>query len=331
MDSQLLRGRLIAVLLAALAAPALAQFPPRTGLGPRDYFPLALGNRWVYAQRGFAGGGQRTVEVTLADQFQGVTYFELTGFASAQVWVRRNAAGELVQWDPAGDKLWYAFAAPERFSWRPELPEPCTARAELVSRSEEVQAPAGRFAPVLVIRYDNGGCADAGLLEEVFAPGVGLIRRTEQTIGGPRIYELAFAQIDGQRITGPELSFGLAIDRPVYVANLMPPVLNARFTARNSTDQPVTLQFNSGQQYDLAIRDEAGRQVFLWSDGKFFTLALSRIELGPGETTFLVDVRLADRAGAPLPPGRYTVEAWLTTSGGKLYSATVPFEIRHVF
>lgn len=320
---------------------ASAQLPPRARTFPPPPLPLAVGNQWVYVERGRAAGEPRTVEVVTASQVGAGVYFQLSGFAGGAAWVRYTATGDLVQWDPAEnrEKLWYAFSAPESVSWRPQLPVPCLDRASIRTRSVEVRVPAGVFSPSLTVEYQPGSCADAGFLEEAFAPGVGLLRRSEQTIAGPRTLELVFARVDGTAISGPELSFGLAMDRPVYVADLTPPVdparavpvLAARLTIRNTSALPLALQFHSGQQYDLAIRDSAGRQVFLWSEGKFFTQALTRLDLSPGEKTFLIEVPLADRSGRTFPEGRYTVEGWLTTSGGKLYSATVSFEIQHVF
>jgi hypothetical protein len=98
----------------------------------------------------------------------------------------------------------------------------------------------------------------------------------------------------------------------------------------NTGEQPLTITIPSGQEFDLVIRNEAGEEVFRWSDGKFFTQALQTIPFSPGERVYTVDVPLSDGA-QPLPPGRYTVEAWISTVAPKLYQATTAFEIRHVF
>ena len=109
------------------------------------------------------------------------------------------------------------------------------------------------------------------------------------------------------------------------------PILTARLVIRNTSALPLSLLFNSGQQYDLAIRNEAGQQVFLWSLGKLFTQGQTRLDLSPGEKAFVIATPLGDRSGKAFPEGRYTVEGWLTPSAGKLYSATVPFEIKYTF
>ena len=75
--------------------------------------------------------------------------------------------------------------------------------------------------------------------------------------------------------------------------------------------------------YDLAIRDSTGRQVYLWSLGKVFIQIITQLELSPGEKTWVVEVPLQTFA-----PGQYVLEGWLTPTVGKVYSATLPFEIR---
>jgi len=336
MDSKLLR-----LLIPALLAGSIpAQTPPRGRFSIHPYFPLAVGNQWIYVQRGLGGGEPLHVQIISANQFNGLTYHHVIGYAERPAWVRHNSSGELVQYDSSGrERLWYPFAAPDGSSFRTEVPSPCLQQAVLRTRNAEVRVPAGSFSPHVAVEFQPGPCADAGYSEEIFASGVGMVRRTAITIAGPRTFELIWARVGGALIGGPELSFQLAIDRPVYVANLMPPVdpvrsvpvLTARFTARNTSSQPVTLQFRSGQRYDLVIRDSTGRQVFQWSEGRAFTMALGNIELKEGDQTFVEAVRLADRSGRPLPEGRYTLEAWLATTQGKLFSATVPFEIQHAF
>ena len=322
-----------------LAAAALAQAPPRIRFSTHPYFPLAVGNEWVYVQRGRVAGDPVTFQITATNQFNGISYYQITGYAEQPAWIRYNVAGELVQYDPSGgaEKLWYPFAAPDGFSFRSGVPAPCLQNAILRTRNAEIRVPAGTFSPVLAVEYQPGPCADAGYSEEVFVAGIGLVRRTAITIAGPRSFELTWARVNGTVISGSELSFGVALDKPVYFADFMPPVdparsipvLTARLTVRNTGPQPVILQFNSGQRYDLVIRDAKGDQIYQWSQGKFFTQALGRLEL-KGEQLYLVEIPLADRGGRTYSEGRYTLEGWLATSDGKAYTATVPFEIQYV-
>jgi hypothetical protein len=181
---------------------------------------------------------------------------------------------------------------------------------------------------------------DAGLTEEIFHRWTGLVRRTETTIGGPRTYNLVYVRTAGVTVVSqPELHFSLTLDEAVYIANLMPPIdplssvprLTARLTLRNTTDKPLTLDFASGQRYDMEIKDEKGAVVYRWSDGMAFTMALGQETIGPGEKNYVIVVRLAGKDGRPLAEGRYTAEAWITTSGPRSFRASMGFEVRNVY
>ena len=319
---------------------AFVQFPPaRSRFAARPYLPLEVGNQWIYTPRGQAAGDPLVVEVAASTVYNGNTYFQMIGFAGEPAWVRYNSSGDLVQYAPGGpERLWYSFSALDGASWGSQLPLPCVAQATIRTHAAEVTVPAGAFSGSLTIDYPPGNCADAGLSDETFAPGVGLLRRTSITIVGPRTLELLYARVGGASLAGPELSFGVSIDRTVYLSNLQPPVdpskaipvLTVRFTLRNTSTAPVNLDFNTGQQYDVVIRDSGGREVYRWALGILFAQVISRLTVGPGEKNFVLAVPLGDRAGQPFPAGRYTLEAWLTPTVGKVYTATVGFEINQV-
>jgi hypothetical protein len=60
---------------------------------------------------------------------------------------------------------------------------------------------------------------------------------------------------------------------------------SVRFTLQvtNASQQPVTLQFNSGQTYDFTVSD-GGAVVWRWSEDHMFTQALRGEALAPGQT-----------------------------------------------
>jgi len=315
-----------------------------------DFFPLEVGNSWTYAIRGFAAQGSVTVRVAKAVEANGTRYYELHGYTGEPVLVRRSDEGKVLEllrdndtervFDRAGiaESLWYDFNAPVGASWETGLALECVGIAGVAQPPQEIQVPGGSFNNLIAVAYNGSNCADAGVQEEIFASGIGLVRRTSLTIGGPRSIELLTASVGGRQVNAKGLAISLMIDQPVYFANLQPPVdpvlsvpvLHAQFRVENTGEQPLTITVPSGQEFDLVIRNEAGEEVFRWSDGKFFTQALQTIPLSPGERVYTVDVPLG-KGGQPLPPGRYTVEAWITTVPPKLYQATLAFEIRHVF
>ena len=176
--------------------------------------------------------------------------------------------------------------------------------------------------------------------DRYFLPYVGLVRRTMTTIAGPVSYDLIYARMGGVTyVAEREVSFQLSLDRAVYYADFMPPVdprrsvpqMTARLTLRNTHPEPLPLTFPSGQSYDLVLKTEDGKEVYRWSEGKAFTQALRRETLALGERNYVIVVPLADKAGKTLPEGRYLAEAWLTTMGPRLYSATLGFELRYVY
>lgn len=109
-----------------------------------------------------------------------------------------------------------------------------------------------------------------------------------------------------------------------------PPQLLARFTLRNTTSDPIRLEFPTSQRYDLEIRNEAGEVVYRWSDGKAFLDVVNSEDFGPGERNYTVLVPLSGKDGSPMQPGRYTVEAWLSTGRLRTFVASVAFEMRWV-
>jgi len=341
MNSRSLIWSFAALALLGAAGLSRAQLPPRSRAlqlsQPANYFPLAVGNSWTYAMEGRAASGNVTARVTESVETAGQQYFRLEGFTPRPALVRLASQGRLLEFRPdSGTKhLWYEFAAAEGATWRSELPHPCLGAATLASRGSSVEVPAGRFDDAVVIRYGTTFCADAGIQEEVFAPGIGLLRRTETTIAGPRSMVLTEARVGSRVIRFSALSFRLSIDQPVYFPNLMPPVtperavplMRARMTIRNDTNFPLRLDFPSGQRFDLLIRDSRGQDIYRWSATRLFTQEMGMLELSPGEKIFSAEIPLGQPADQPLPRGRYVVEAWLTTGDPSAYRASVGFEV----
>jgi hypothetical protein len=323
----------ISLLWLSLAAAAFAGADP-------DYYPLQVGNTWVYRISG-ATQTVETLEVERWDWIDNQIYYLLRSSAGSESWVRMADNGTLWVWD-ANEKTGKILAA---FNGKPGDPystamNPCNKTAMVASRNEKHVGPIGEFDWALSIRYAAPVCADAGLEREFYLPWIGMIYRLETTIAGPRRWDLIYARLGGITvISEKDVAFGLSLDSAVYTANLMPPVsspppvplMTARIHFRVVQDQPLTLTFGSGQTYDLVIRDEKGQVVYRWSDGRAFTMAVRQESFGPGEKTYPFVVRLADKEGQPLPQGNYTAEAWLTTMGNKAYSASAGFAIRHLY
>jgi hypothetical protein len=69
----------------------------------------------------------------------------------------------------------------------------------------------------------------------------------------------------------------------------------------------VTLTFPSGQNGEVVLLEQSGREAYRWSGGRFFTQAVRPVSLEPGATeTFTLE---EERLG--VEPGRYRLVATL--------------------
>lgn len=86
------------------------------------------------------------------------------------------------------------------------------------------------------------------------------------------------------------------------------------FRVTNTSDKPVRYQFPSGQRFDAFVKNEAGAEIWKWSEGRMFAQSLRAVSLPPGKSLVYTAVwNGRDRAGRPAPSGKYTVSANLTT------------------
>ncbi len=295
----------------ALAGAALAQHP--------NYFPLEVGNQWIYAPGGRAAGAAQTVETTRAVEAGGKWYAEYRGLEGTQM-LRMDESGALYAWDPQSRTEARIGSFLDDSAVFEPRPNPCGQTGRIASRNAKYSGPLGESTQALEIRYSPGSCRDAGLESELYLPYIGLVRRTTTTIAGPRVYDLIYARIGGVTVvSAPEVSFSLSLKN-----NRLGPTdtLIAQLTLRNTQPEPLKLSFSSGQMFDLAIKNEKGERVYAWSADKAFIMVFIDLEVA-GEKNFIVE--------APLPrlsPGRYTVEAWLTNTGTRDFTASAPMEVR---
>jgi hypothetical protein len=324
-----MRGRRISIVSFALAWLMPAAHP--------DYFPLHVGNQWVYRAGGTRTDGILTLEITRTGQFAGRTYWLLHGLPQGDFWLRMDEEGNLWAYSPERnqEELWYAFQKPEGEEYRTAVPGSLS-RAVVASRQSAYKGPIGEVNNALEIRYP--GVFQAGMERELFLPYIGMVHR-KQNVGGPATvtYDLIYSRTGGVTVlSAPELGFSLTLDRAIYYANLMPPIdperavptMTARLTLRNTTGTPVELVWPSGQRYDFQIRNEKGEVLWRWSEGRAFIL-LFGVEPFTGERNYTEVIRLGDASGKPFPQGKYLMEGWLATQP-RAYFASTPFEIRHV-
>ncbi len=334
--------------IAQINATAIRQTRPESSLRIRnlsDFFPLEVGNEWVYSD----GADAYIVRVlSRATESNRISYFEIEGyFPDDQVRVRKirqGPLGQILEYNPAGeDFLWYRFGLlPGAWIFETGEEIPCVTGSRVVigSSSEKVDISAAIYEPALRLDFAPP-CADAGIGSEHYVRGIGLVQRVWTTFAGPRTVQLVSARVGSREILAAPYGVLVSMDRPVYYNNLMPPVVNPWPTARvllmirNRTEMPVEFRFRTGQRFDFIVRDAFGNEVLRWSDGRMFPQVLGREILLNETRTFPARVLLKGRDGRPLPAGSYTLAGYLTTedweSGHTGMLGVVPFEIRNIY
>jgi hypothetical protein len=181
----------LAALVVALAAAAIG-----SAAAPAKLFPLADGNFWTLRERGSGVPSTTTV------QERGGAFL-LRGFPGAGTLRVRVAGLGVEAWDP-GDHRWepflrlgaragtrYVVDLSNKLFWR-------AIEVRIASRRAVVRGYRGRVlrgCTLLTFSYRQP-IADAGLEELAFAPGIGLVKASEQSIEGPRVSTLASFRVE---------------------------------------------------------------------------------------------------------------------------------------
>jgi hypothetical protein len=272
-----------------------------------DYFPLVPGSTWVY--RSSNGLSPLTIRVGDPVSRDGRPYFVLDGYSSSRLYVNSN----FNQWDEAAGREapFLSFDGRDFLSPQSE----CKQLGNASLRDEEYRGPLGFSRMARVIRYGSGICADAGLTREVFVPHLGLVQRAETSLIGERTTDLIYAQIGGfTYVQEPGVSFAIN-------ATVADKILSTRLVLQNRTSQDLTLDFSSGQLYDLQIRDSRGEVIYTWSATRLFPQATQRRVIR-GEEVWHESLPIET-----LRPGNYSVEGRLVNSDGKRFSASASFTL----
>lgn len=148
----------------------------------KDFFPLAKGAVREYAVENAAGAGRMTIEVLEVSTADGVTTARC----------RRTEAGEASEFTVVKD------ARGVRAGDVPEFELPLEIGTEWIlpprrywieALDAAVETPAGKFQDCLRVAYLIAE-GDGGSGERHYAPGVGLVKVSENDEGEPFTYEL---------------------------------------------------------------------------------------------------------------------------------------------
>ncbi len=314
-----------AAFAAALAAGAAAAPAQASHNNATRWFPLEAGNEWR-----FESASGETHAITCDYEYGPYRY--MSGLAPfREVWLAYSGAWptNLYIWNPDSYtwSRWARFGAYySPWTWRLDDGGCGLFFARWVGSGLAVSTPAGDFRNCRKVSFalqpaPNVRCAGGHLQSVTFAPGVGPVEIEKNGV----TYRLVSATVGGVSypsapppgpIASQAFAAAIASDRARYAHGASTAIARFTLTVRNTSGQPQTLTFRSGQQFDFEILDAQGNVVRAWSDGRYFTMALGSLTFAPGETkTFSGDVALEDRSGRPLD-GTYSVRGRLTNSDG---------------
>ena len=297
--------KLIGLLFAGAAVCAAAP----------DYFPLQVGNSWVYRVTQGRLSRPGTINVEARETVDGREYFRVQFFEDT-LYLRQMGDGSIYKYDREAktEGLWLPFGSPAGQAVRTVFDD-CSRTATVESTNAGLKVPFGDFDNALLIKY-TPNCADAGLTVQYFLPYVGLALFETASIAGPVQYVLTYSRTGVTNIANESNAFTLSTDSPTYKAGTRQ--ITVRVTLRVS--QPITLTFPSGQSTDMRITNDKGEHVYTWSADKLFAMVF-RQERVEGERTYVMEAPIENFA-----PGKYYIEGWLTTQL-RQYSGNVTFEI----
>lgn len=299
----------LGLLLAASAAQA------------SNYFPISAGNHWTY--EGESGDSFEIVVLGAPIQHGSHFYYKMTGYATEPLFVRSE--GDRVYWlneEQDREEILIDFEPFTGGYYNTPISAPCDQDAQTQDRPVEYSGPGGVFPDAREIRYRILDCADTGVENELYLENIGLARRTVQTIAGPREFHLASANVGAVTFAArPGVEFRLSI--PSVVSRAEPSeavVTEAVLEFAIDRLEPIRLKYPTSQRYDIAVKDENGEVVYLWSSTALFAQVYSE-EVVFGKR-YVVPLSL------PVPDGHYQIEAWLTTdSADRKFAATAPLTV----
>ena len=305
-----------------------------------DYYPLEVGLTWIY---GDSLHKARAVGSLEAPDGETYTWLDWGGIRRA---LRNQSDGKVFEFLDGASRLLFDFGAIRGSSWTISAPEDGFdildgTTVTLVSASEEVKVPFGTFEDCIHLGMrPPPNLSDAGFTDMWFAPDVGLIKWSEIWIGGVRSFELSHFSGAGPRppvtqtdpiVVRPEsypnigaverngIRYEVATDRTSYNRG---DVIGFRYSVTAVDRDSVTFTFGSTQQIEFLLVDAEDFKVWVWSDGKAFGEALTRISLTRTEAhTFeqvlqlsAESVRMLSIDQAQIPPGTYRLIGFLPTT-----------------
>jgi hypothetical protein len=135
----------------------------------------------------------------------------------------------------------------------------------------------------------------------------------------PGMLRVAPARPAAKRDDAPAVAVPL---KSAFVVRAEARAIHFSLDLTNATKKNLELEFPSGQEYDFAVIDSSGREVYRWGKERMFTQSLQNRLLDGGET-----MRFEEHAQQTLPNGSYIAVATLRSTNYPVQER-VPFRLQ---
>lgn len=314
-------------LLARLALVSL--FAVATTASANTYLNLKPTDSAVYMN----GNGQMTYLSLTASNVTGwIKYSEFLGSGERFVWTSpANEAVYLFNQEKRSSEKLVNFADPvgTRYSFTLGA---CTNGGTLAQKGISMNTAAGTFNNVIRMTFSNN-CADAGTGEAWFAPQVGVIKWSTQSIIGPVTQELAGAKVGSKTYGIAALQSAMKLS-PSFSASHV--VLNgttqqasANIKVTNTGNHDMTLHFASGQEFEISLIDRNHQVLNTWGARVRFIQGEHNVVIAAGKSQdFGGALDLQNLDGNQLSAGQYTLRIELKTSQATANNIVMPVNAR---
>lgn len=292
----------ISITSALLLGTVGASAEPHIMISPADY-------RTYHSSHG------DTVTTSVTDS-QGANWKQYSSFLGHEnQWLWVSGDGEQLYWLADSGKRELLLNANDAVGTEYSVTiDGCTNKARVADKHGELTMQSGTYDNAIRLDF-SGYCFDAGLKSAWFVPKIGLIKWSQDSMLGAIDFELGHAKVDGMSIPNQQ---GIELSGQFPADSLMLDEKDSAevyLTLLNHSDETVTLDFRSGQTFDIYLHDDDGQLVSKWSHGKMFTQALHSMEIKPGQVERFGDVLpLVDLEGKPLDIGSYQIKIEITGS-----------------
>lgn len=257
----------------------------------------------------FANGKGQNVNLSITPATLGWNkYSDFLGTGARKVWAQEgsesvyvlnettNTAEKLVNFaDPVGTGYSFSFAT-------------CNTGATLAQKGLTLATPVGTYKDVVRLSF-NAKCADGGLLEAWFAPKVGVIKWSSQTIMGANTFELNGGKIAGQTLgLQSALKATASFPKTVFLLGSTAEQAAASINITNTSNQNLVLHFTSGQEFEISLLNSNNQVLNTWGSRIRFVQGNHDVTIAPGQSkSFGASLGLQYVSGTPLASGNYTL------------------------